>query len=91
MEDADLTAGHLRAARALLDWNSEDLSKAADVSQPTVMRLEAARGRLEDAGARPATIAAIRHALERAGIEFQNGGSPGVRLIMRKTNRVKPK
>ena len=35
-----------------------------------------------DHKARPATIAAIRAALEAAGVEFipQNGGGPGVRL-----------
>ena len=37
----------------------------------------------DDTGAsRPATIAAIRTALEAAGVEFiaENGGGPGVRL-----------
>lgn len=87
MDDSDLTAAHVRAARALLDWNSERLAKEAEVSHPTVMRLEAARGKLADAGAREATVSAIRQALERAGIEFQNGGRPGVRLTPKGTGK----
>jgi transcriptional regulator with XRE-family HTH domain len=72
----DLTAAQSRMARAALGLGVRDLAKAAGVSPDTVARLE--RG--EDL--RPATVAAIRAALEAAGVVFipQNGGGPGVRL-----------
>jgi predicted transcriptional regulator len=68
----------IKAARALLSWSQEDLAKAADVSVPTVKRLEAAVGEL---GGRPETVRKLRTALEAAGIEFIGGGGGlGVRL-----------
>lgn len=72
----------LKAARALLDWSQEALATAADVSLPTVKRLEAAAGML---GGRAATVRKIQVALERAGVEFidENGSGPGVRLRKR--------
>jgi len=59
---------------------------AADVSIPTIKRLEANDGPL---GGRRGTGAKIQTALERAGVEFidENGGGPGVRL----RNRQRPK
>jgi hypothetical protein len=82
MEDADLTSEHLRAARALLRWEQKDLAKRSEISLPSVKRLETQPGRLS---AQEATLAALRSALEKAGIEFSNGGSPGVRLKRKKT------
>ncbi len=69
----------VKAARSLLAWSQEQLAAAADVSIPTVKRLEAQDGPL---GGRDETGAKIRSALEFAGIEFidENGGGPGVRL-----------
>jgi transcriptional regulator with XRE-family HTH domain len=67
----------IKAARALLGWSQEDLAAAADVSVPTVKRLEAAHGLL---GGREATGLKLCTALERAGIEFTDGDHPGVRL-----------
>jgi len=69
----------IKAARALLDWSQEQLAAAAEISVPTIKRLEAQGGPL---GGRSETGAKIRFALERAGIEFidENGGGPGVRL-----------
>ncbi len=70
---------HIKAARALLGWSQEELAEAAGVSIPTVKRLEAAgEGPL---GGAPETGAKLRGALEAAGIEFTNGGTPGVRLV----------
>lgn len=76
----------VKAARALLAWSQEDLAMAADISVPTVKRLEAADGLL---GGRVKTTQRLHAALERAGIEFidENGGGPGVRL--RKRQRPK--
>jgi hypothetical protein len=63
------------------------LAAEADVSIPTIKRLEAQDGPL---GGRDETGIKIRSALEAAGIEFidENGGGPGVRL--RKRQRTKP-
>jgi transcriptional regulator with XRE-family HTH domain len=72
----------LKAARALLAWSQSQLAVAADVSIPTIKRLEAQEGLL---GGRDETGTKIRLALEAAGIEFieENGGGPGVRLRKR--------
>jgi transcriptional regulator with XRE-family HTH domain len=63
-------------ARAALLLGVRDLAERAKVSPTTISRVE--RG---DA-LYPRTLAAIRAALEAAGVEFiaENGGGPGVRL-----------
>ena len=65
-----------KMARTAVGWGVRELAKAAGVSVDTVSRLE--RG--EELQAR--TLAAIRAALEKAGVEFiaENGGGAGVRL-----------
>jgi len=67
----------VKAARALLSWSQEDLAEASGVSVPTIARLEASDGPL---GGRSSTAAAIRAALEDAGIEFMgpDKGATGV-------------
>jgi transcriptional regulator with XRE-family HTH domain len=69
----------LKAARALLAWSQRELAAAANISVPTIKRLEAQDGPL---GGRNETGTKIRLALENAGVEFinENGGGPGVRL-----------
>jgi predicted transcriptional regulator len=76
----------IKAARALLAWSQDQLASAAEVSVPTVKRLEAKDGPL---GGRDATSEKICAALERAGIDFieENGGGPGVRLRKRLPKR----
>ncbi len=66
-----------RAARALLRMEQGDLAAAAGVARSTVIDYEKGERR-----PRAASIAAIRSALEGAGIEFipENGAGPGVRL-----------
>ncbi len=73
----------VKAARALLAWSQSDLAAASGVSEPTIKRLEAADGEL---GGRGDTAAAIRTALEAAGVIFvaENGEGPGVRLKRRR-------
>jgi transcriptional regulator with XRE-family HTH domain len=68
----------------LLGWSQEKLGSAAEVSLPTIKRLEAGEGLL---GGRETTGAKIRKALERAGIEFidENGGGFGVRMRKRQS------
>ena len=84
MAKSNLTSEVIRAARALLRWEQRHLAEASSVSLPTIKRLESKRGVL---GAHDSTTAALRRALETAGVEFidENGGGPGVRL--RKTSR----
>jgi transcriptional regulator with XRE-family HTH domain len=55
-----------------------DLGKKAKVHFNTVHAIE--RGK---SVAKPETLAAIREALEKAGVEFTNGKRPGVRLGQR--------
>ena len=71
-----VTSAQIRAARALLNWTVRDLADAAGVHRNTVTRAET------DATGPGHASAAIRAALEGAGVEFiaQNGGGPGVRL-----------
>ena len=70
----------VKAARALLAWSQERLAIAADVSIPTIKRLEAQDGRLGGRGRD--SNPRFGSALETAGVEFidENGGGPGVRL-----------
>ncbi len=72
-----MTSAQVRAARALLNWTVRELAERAGVHRNTVTNFETGRY----AGS-PEAIAAIRRALEDAGVEFidENGGGPGVRL-----------
>jgi hypothetical protein len=76
----------MRAARALLRWTALDLAGASKVGVATIRRAEVVDGEI------PVTLAneaAIRRALEFAGIDFieENGGGEGVRF--RKPQRLK--
>jgi hypothetical protein len=52
-----------------------ELGKKAGVHWNTVSAIE-----LGKSGGRPETLAAIKKALEKAGVQFTNGKRPGVRL-----------
>jgi predicted transcriptional regulator len=69
----------VKAARALLGWSQDDLARAAEVSIPTIKRLEALDGPL---GGRDETAEKIVTAIESAGVDFfdENGGGVGLRL-----------
>jgi transcriptional regulator with XRE-family HTH domain len=73
-----MAASQIRAARALLGLSQAAVAGLADVSIPTVKRAEGA-GKLK---ASADAVAAIRTALEAAGVEFiaENGGGAGVRM-----------
>jgi predicted transcriptional regulator len=73
----DIKPAQLRAARALIGWSRDSLAKAAGTTERTIARIEDA-----DTAPRASTMAAIRTALEAAGVLFiaENGEGPGVRL-----------
>ncbi len=72
----------MRAARALLRWRAQDLADKASVGIATIQRAEKEDGPGQMI---PSTAAAIRAALEAAGVEFiaENGGGAGVRMRKR--------
>ncbi len=74
-----LTSAQIRAARALLRWSAEELSRHSAVSLRTIRRAELAE---QQTTMTVANDLAVRHALESAGVEFtdENGGGVGVRL-----------
>jgi transcriptional regulator with XRE-family HTH domain len=71
-----VTSAQIRAARGLLNWTVRDLADRSGVHRNTVTRVET------EATGPGHSIAAIRAALEAAGVEFipENGGGAGVRL-----------
>jgi transcriptional regulator with XRE-family HTH domain len=78
-EKKALISSQIRAARALIRWTAEDLSRRSAVSLRTIRRAELAE---RDTSMTQANELAVRRALEAAGVEFidDNGGGPGVRL-----------
>jgi len=78
-----MTSGQLRAARALLALDQKALAEFADVSLPTIQRMEASggvvRGTVE-------TLTKVIEALNRAGVDLigdnatSERGGRGVRL-----------
>jgi predicted transcriptional regulator len=78
-----MTAGQLKAARALLGVEQKTLAELAGVSLPTIQRMEASdgivRGNVE-------TLTKVIEALDRAGIELLNVGGRGVLLREQRTD-----
>jgi transcriptional regulator with XRE-family HTH domain len=72
---AVLSAAQSRAARGLLDWSQAELATRSNLSESTIRDFEKGR-RIPGVN----NLAAIRAALEAAGVEFTNGGQPGVRM-----------
>jgi transcriptional regulator with XRE-family HTH domain len=81
-----LIGPQIRAARALVGWTADDLSRQSAVSLRTIRRAELAEHHTSMTAANDLSI---RRALETAGVEFieENGGGPGVRL----KKRTRPK
>jgi transcriptional regulator with XRE-family HTH domain len=74
-----ISAAQIRAARALLNINQEELAKIASVHVATIRRLETATGVRGAAD----TLWKLQGALEGGGVEFipeEAGRGPGVRL-----------
>ncbi len=72
-----MNTAQCRAGRGLLNWSQDRLAEAAGVSVTALRNFE--RGATQPMRA---NLAAIRAALESAGVEFiaENGGGAGVRL-----------
>lgn len=70
-----MTSAQLRAARGLLNWTVRDLAEKAKIHRNTVSNFETGRYAGD-----PEKVAAMRRAIEKAGVEFTNGKRPGVRL-----------
>lgn len=68
----------LRAGRHLVSMSQADIAAATGLSLPTIKRAESDR----DVSVSAQAVAAIRAALEAAGVIFvaENGEGPGVRL-----------
>lgn len=77
-----MTSEQIKAARALLGWSQLQLGLRSDTSIHVVRTFERT-GRIMTVRRRPDLndpLAAIRAALEKAGVEFTNEGTPRVRL-----------
>jgi transcriptional regulator with XRE-family HTH domain len=82
-----LAPAQIRAARALLGWRQEDLSKASGVGTATIQRIEKSN--------RPvtgyvSTIVRIQDAFEDAGVLFiedDETGGIGLRLTKKRGKR----
>ena len=74
-----ISSAQLRAARALLRWSAQELANASKVGVATIRRVEVIEGEIPVTSANEA---ALRKALETAGVVFidENGGGSGVRF-----------
>jgi len=66
-----ISGKQLAAARALLGIGQVDLAKAANISAPTLRRMEASKGMAEGM---KNNVAAVVSALEERNVEFIEGG-----------------
>lgn len=77
--DKKISGRQFAAARALLGIGQSELAAQASISVPTLKRMEASAG---PAAGMANNVAAVRAALESAGVIFvdENGEGAGVRL-----------
>ncbi len=73
-----ITAKQIRAARVFLEWDQKRLAAAAELSLPTIQRMETIGPERSSAG----NVERLQRALEAAGIEFieEDGRGVGVRF-----------
>jgi transcriptional regulator with XRE-family HTH domain len=86
-----ITANQLRAARALLNIDQRQTAELADLSVPTIQRMEASDGVIR---ANVDSLMKLVSALESAGIELINPGVPstaGGRGVRLREHVAKPK
>jgi DNA-binding transcriptional regulator YiaG len=77
-----ITGIQIRAARAILNWSSEELARRVGSTRPTIHRIETTEG-VPSTNAK--TLLAIKEQFEAAGIEFTGTveQNPGVSLRIR--------
>jgi transcriptional regulator with XRE-family HTH domain len=86
-----LEAAQIRAARALLGWRQEDLSKASGVGTATIQRIEKSG---QTVTGYASTLVRIQSAFEQAGIQFLDedaAGGIGLRIAKIKDKAVRAK
>src|SRR5437667_9372338 len=86
-----ITANQLRAARALLSIDQRQMAELADLSVPTIQRMEASNGVIR---ANVDSLMKLVSALESAGIELINAGAAsatGGRGVRLREHGTKPK
>jgi transcriptional regulator with XRE-family HTH domain len=76
-QDKIISGRQIAAARVLLGFTQAALADRSSISVPTLKRMEASNG---PAVGLVNNVAAVRRALETAGVEFTNGDQLGVRL-----------
>lgn len=74
MDNPRLTGRQIAAARTLLGMTQPELAQRAGVSTPTIKRMEASTG---PAVGLANNVAAVKAALESAGVVFVGGPSDG--------------
>jgi transcriptional regulator with XRE-family HTH domain len=75
----------IRAARALLGWRQEDLSKASGVGTATIQRIEKADN---NATGYVSTLSRLQTAFETAGVLFiDDDGTAGIGVRLTKTKK----
>ena len=75
----------IRAARALLGWRQEDLSKASGVGTATIQRIEKAGN---NATGYVSTLSRLQTAFETAGVLFiDDDGTAGLGVRLTKTKK----
>jgi len=79
MDHSLLTGRQIAAARAIVGLSQAEVAARANISVPTLKRMEASEG---PAAGLANNVAAVMRALEAAGVIFvaENGEGPGVRL-----------
>jgi transcriptional regulator with XRE-family HTH domain len=86
-----ITASQLRAARALLNIDQRQMAELANLSVPTIQRMEASNGVVRG---NVDSLMKLVFALEKAGIELINPGGPspgGGRGVRLREHVAKPK
>jgi transcriptional regulator with XRE-family HTH domain len=84
-----LESAQIRAARALLGWRQEDLSKASGVGTATIQRIEKSHRPI---AGYVSTLVRIQAAFEQAGIQFiddDEAGGWGLRMSKKKKKKKK--
>lgn len=75
-----ITSGQVKAGRGILGWSQTELSEKANLSLPTIKRMESIPGELRG---QPENVKSVKMALGNAGIIFipaDAHGGPGIRL-----------